>query len=142
MSQETHWGTIEEKNHLGEVINTREGLIIGRGEHKRVVSPADVEALAASHCTYGELATYFGVKEGTFRDHFRETVEKARTGTKMRLRSKQIEVAMTGNVSMLIWLGKNLLGQRDQQENTENLQPLPWIDDDDSVNDQTDHNNP
>jgi hypothetical protein len=31
------------------------------------------------------------------------------------LRRKQFEVAMTGNVSMLIWLGKNRLGQTDRQ---------------------------
>jgi hypothetical protein len=31
----------------------------------------------------------------------------------MSLKRKQYEVAMSGNVSMLIWLGKNILGQRD-----------------------------
>jgi hypothetical protein len=32
------------------------------------------------------------------------------------LRRKQFEVALNGNVSMLIWLGKNRLGQSDKQE--------------------------
>jgi len=32
------------------------------------------------------------------------------------LRSKQFELAVDGNVSMLIWLGKNRLGQADKQE--------------------------
>ena len=32
------------------------------------------------------------------------------------LRQKQFEIAMTGNVSMLIWLGKQRLGQIDKQE--------------------------
>ena len=144
MSLETHWGTIEEKNHLGQVINTKQGLIIGRGEGRRVVCPEDVEQLAESHATYAELARYFGVKEGTFRDHFRETVEKARTGTKIRLRKKQIDVAMTGNVSMLIWLGKNILGQSDQPEDREGQGPLPWNDNDDqdALNEHPDDNNP
>jgi hypothetical protein len=31
------------------------------------------------------------------------------------LRRKQFEIAMSGNVSMLIWLGKNRLGQTDKQ---------------------------
>ena len=29
---------------------------------------------------------------------------------------KQVSVALNGNVSMLIWLGKNILGQRDKHE--------------------------
>ena len=40
------------------------------------------------------------------------------------LRRKQFEVAMTGNVSMLIWLGKNRLGHTDRQEiSTEHKSP-------------------
>ena len=32
---------------------------------------------------------------------------------KIELRRKQWQVAMEGNVQMLIWLGKNILGQKD-----------------------------
>jgi len=32
-------------------------------------------------------------------------------------------------VVMLIWLGKNLLGQTDAPINSENTQILPWVDD-------------
>ena len=35
---------------------------------------------------------------------------------KIELRKKQWEVAMDGNVQMLIWLGKQYLGQRDTPE--------------------------
>lgn len=35
---------------------------------------------------------------------------------KASLRGKQFAVAMTGNPTMLIWLGKNMLGQKDQVE--------------------------
>ena len=35
---------------------------------------------------------------------------------KIELREKQWEVAMDGNVQMLIWLGKQYLGQRDTPE--------------------------
>jgi hypothetical protein len=107
------WGTVEEKDANGNIIHTKEGLIIGRNENKRVIAPGDVENLAKSWASYKELAEYYGVKENTFRDHFRENVEKGRALTKMALRKKQIEVALTGNVSMLIWLGKNLLSQSD-----------------------------
>lgn len=121
------WGTIEEKDANGNVIHLKEGLIIGRGENKRVISPKDVVELAKSWASYKELSEYFGVKENTFRDHFRESVEKARALTKIALRKKQIEVAMSGNTSMLIWLGKNILEQSDAPLITnETIQP--WTD--------------
>jgi hypothetical protein len=38
-----------------------------------------------------------------------------------------MEVALEkGDVRMLIWLGRNLLDQKDSPENSENNQPLPW----------------
>jgi hypothetical protein len=35
---------------------------------------------------------------------------------RINLLKKQYDVAMAGNVSMLIWLGKNILGQSDKVE--------------------------
>ena len=35
---------------------------------------------------------------------------------KIELRKKQWKVAMEGNVQMLIWLGKNILGQKDSPD--------------------------
>ena len=37
---------------------------------------------------------------------------------KMSLRRKQFELAISGNLGALIWLGKNLLGQTDRMEHT------------------------
>jgi len=37
-------------------------------------------------------------------------------GAKFKLAQKQFEVAMSGNPSMLIWLGKQLLGQSDKND--------------------------
>jgi hypothetical protein len=44
-----------------------------------------------------------------------------RSGT---LRMRQFQVAMGGNPSMLIWLGKNFLKQKDRVEQTGQLDPL------------------
>jgi len=44
------------------------------------------------------------------------TWQKVELNLQMSLRRKQIEVALKGNVSMLIWLGKQMLGQMDKQE--------------------------
>lgn len=118
---------IEEVLDDGEVVHTKEGIAIGRGDNKRVIDPAQVELIARSHASFKELAEYFGVKEQTFRDNFREIVTKARSNTKVRLRQAQIAVALKGNATMLIWLGKQMLGQSDQP-GTGHDELLPWID--------------
>ena len=123
---EPKWGTIEEKDTNGNVISVKEGLVIGRGDNKRVISPSDVELIAQTHATYKELSEYFGVKEGTFRDTFRESVTKGRVNTKVRLRQAQIKLALSGNATMLIWLGKQMLNQSDQP-GSDGDELLPWI---------------
>jgi hypothetical protein len=44
----------------------------------------------------------------------------------MSLKRKQFDMAMKGNVTMLIWLGKQTLGQRDVPADYNNVQiPAP-----------------
>lgn len=42
--------------------------------------------------------------------------DEKKAAMRTNLRKKQYDVAMAGNVSMLIWLGKNELGQKDKIE--------------------------
>ena len=46
---------------------------------------------------------------------------------KLALRKKQFDIAMQGNVQMLIWLGKQYLEQSDKQE-LQNVRPIEGID--------------
>lgn len=124
-----HWGTIEQKDAFGNVISVEEGLIIGRGNNKKVINPKRVEELATTFASYRELAEFFGVKEQTFRDNFRENVIKGRSNTRMSLRQWQLSAAKSGNVTMLIWLGKNILGQSDNPMSKEENAALPWNND-------------
>jgi hypothetical protein len=55
------------------------------------------------------------IKEKTGLD-FPAYKEQKKEAMRVNLRKKQYEVAMNGNVSMLIWLGKNELGQADKHE--------------------------
>jgi hypothetical protein len=48
---------------------------------------------------------------------FSEYKIKRQEPMRINLLKKQYDVAMAGNVSMLIWLGKNILGQSDKIEN-------------------------
>jgi hypothetical protein len=48
--------------------------------------------------------------------NFPEYFEQSRCVGKAALRRRQFQSAMDGNPTMLIWLGKNWLGQTDKQE--------------------------
>jgi hypothetical protein len=48
-----------------------------------------------------------------YKKTFEQIKQEKLEGVKLKLMGKQLEVAMKGNVSMLIFLGKNLLGQSD-----------------------------
>ena len=103
------------------------GFEVGRGMRRRVVMPEDVYKLAAIGCSTMEIARWFDVTEQTLRYNFSEIIAKGREDLKQSLRMSQIKLALSGNAVMLIWLGKNLLGQSDNP-GANNEQPLPWTD--------------
>ncbi len=104
------------------------GYEVGRGRRKKVVVPQDVYNLAAIGCSDREIAQWFDVDENTLRYNFSDIIAKGREDLKHSLRRAQLKLALSGNAVMLIWLGKNYLGQTDQPMNTDDLKPLPWTD--------------
>lgn len=91
-----------------------------------------VENLWRIMCTEEDIAIILGTTRETLFSKeneplFKEAYKKGQANARQSLRRKQYEVAMKGNVSMLIWLGKQWLGQTDKVEQTtsfEDLQPL------------------
>ena len=73
-----------------------------------------VEKLASYGLTNKEIAEALGFDDSTLKRKFENFLIKGRTNLKQRLKRKQIDVAMNGNVSMLIWLGKQYLGQAEK----------------------------
>jgi len=108
----------------GEV--TKQGLVVGR--EKRVVPPDEVYKLAELGCTNKEIAEWFMIKEDTLNYNFCDYLTKARAGMKRRLRSVQLATALAGNATLLIWLGKQYLGQSDTPSNSQDQEALPWND--------------
>jgi hypothetical protein len=112
---------------------TKEGMIVGRGENKTVVDPEDIEKLAKLWCSWEEMSDFFGVPANTLKYNFSEIVAKGRSETKQGLRRAQLKLALGGNATMLIWLGKNILGQQESpQGSTKGV--LPWSEDDEDTN--------
>lgn len=112
----------------GEV--TKAGLVVGRGPNRKVIPPDEVYHLASLGCSVVEMADWFGVSQSTLKYNFGEYIKKGKEHIKNRLRDAQIKLALNGNAAMLIWLGKNMLGQSDTPVNTAEHEPLPWSDDD------------
>ena len=107
---------------------TVRGVVVGRGENKQIIPVEEVRKLAALHCSYKDMAEYFQVKEGTFRDHFRSEVERSRQKLKHRLLESMIENAIHRlNPTTQIWLSKNWLGMNPDAEVTQGEQVLPWL---------------
>ena len=84
--------------------------------------------LATIHCTMKEMVDIMGVSEDTLKRNFAGIIDKGKAEGKMRLRRKQVEVAMQVSAPMLIWIGKNMLNQSDSPMNTDDAKILPWSD--------------
>ena len=92
-----------------------------------------VDKMLWIQCTQLEICGILEVSEDTLcrrslETHgvtFAEYSEQKRQGGKMSLRRKQMDLAMSGNVTMNIWLGKQYLGQKDKQETTiDTMKPI------------------
>jgi len=107
-------------------IKEIEGHLVGRGDNQTVVPPEEIVKLARLGCTTEEMSDWFGVPVNTIKYNFSSEIAKGRAETKQSLRRAQISLALKGNATMLIWLGKNMLGQSDSPINSEENAPLPW----------------
>ena len=90
-----------------------------------------MEAAAAFYATMDEIAAVLEVsiapaKRAARTTEFHEAYERGRAKCRYTLRRMQVELAKSGNATMQIWLGKQILGQRDnvhvQQESVVQLQ--------------------
>ena len=96
---------------------TKKKKSVGRPK-KYNLDTNQVEQLASFGCTDTEIASFFDISRTTLERNYEQYMTKGRESGKIRLRQMQWASAKKGNVAMLIWLGKQLLGQSDKQEIT------------------------
>ncbi len=98
------------------------------------------DKLCGIQCTLLEIAAMFDCSDDTIENKVKEKYGvtfseyfalKRGTG-KASLRRRQYELAMSGNPTMLIWLGKQYLGQVDKQEVNQTQELKVVIDADDA----------
>jgi len=81
---------------------------------------ADVEEMARAQCKDGTIATALGIDPVTFKRSFEAITRKKRAEGKIEIRKAQFRLAIEKlNPTMLIWLGKQELGQSDRPISTD-----------------------
>ena len=101
------------------------------GRPKLNIDPVVVEKLASIHCTMNEIASVVGCSVDTLENRFSEIIKTGRNKGKASLRRLQWATAEKGNAVMQIWLGKQLLDQKNsytieaQAGQNATLQPAP-----------------
>ena len=87
-----------------------------RGRPRAKIDLDVVRELASEGCTQEEICRALGVARSTFalRQDALKAYYDGYADLKISLRHWQVNCAKEGNVQMLIWLGKNLLDQKDK----------------------------
>lgn len=107
---------------------------------RKEIDRAETEKLMAIQCTEQEIAGWFGVSIDTINrrckewgfNSFADMYKMYSKDGKISLRRAQYQAAVVkGNVAMLIWLGKQYLGQSDhaadEDSETEYRAPLSLV---------------
>lgn len=74
-----------------------------------------VKSLARLGCTVEEMAVVLKCSAKTLQRRAKPSIEEGRLEARASLRKWQWDAAKKGSPAMLIWLGKQELGQRDKQ---------------------------
>ena len=101
------------------------------------ISQEQFESLCAIQCTEEEILSVLKVSKDTllrwckeiYNTDFATIYEEKRQLGKASLRRMQWKTAEKGNVTMQIWLGKNLLGQKESIDIDTKLQRVEIIND-------------
>lgn len=107
------------------------------GRPKIQIDIEQFESLMRLHPTIEDAANFFNcshdVIERFVKDKFSDTFasfrEKRAVHTRMSIKRKMIEKALSGDNTMLIWLSKNMLGMSDKMVQTTEHRFDSWTED-------------
>lgn len=80
------------------------------------ISEEIVGQMAFDGAKNSEIAAVLGVDDGTIKSRFSPILTQKRSARRAALRKKQTDMALRGNVPLLIWLGKQELEQVDRRD--------------------------
>ena len=86
---------------------------MARGRPRKPINSTQVERLASYGLVTSEISAVFGCSADTVERRFADALSRGRARRNVSLRRMQLASARRGSTAMLIWLGKQYLGQRD-----------------------------
>src|SRR5258708_748843 len=94
------------------------GKRAGAGRRAINIDLVMLEKLCSLQCTDEEIAACFGVSTRTIesrrkKPQFSEVMKRGKAKGRISVRRAQMKLLEAGNATMGVWLGKQLLGQRD-----------------------------
>jgi len=106
------------------------------GRPKSVFNWKEFDYLCSIGCTLEEMAGFFQLSKcelqrkvkQEYSESFSEYYEKKSQGIKIGLRRRQIQAAMDGSDTMLKFLGKNILGQKEKLDFEGEVKVNSWVD--------------
>ncbi len=127
-----------EASETGSVKKEKPGPKIGKrevkvefdavlvGRDKKPIRKEEVFRLAAMGCKDTEISNWLGVDDNSLRYNFSVELITGRESLKQSLRMAQIQTALAGNATLLIWLGKQNLQQTESGASNDENAILPW----------------
>jgi hypothetical protein len=90
----------------------------GAGRKPIEIDLAELEKLCTLQCTNEEIAAWFNCSVRTIESYskkpeYTEVMARGRAKGRISVRRAQMKLLESGNATMGVWLGKQLLGQRD-----------------------------
>ena len=96
------------------------------------INPDEIVEYAAKGCTGEHIAQILNISQALLYRRFKNALNKGRTIRNSSIQQRQVERALNGSDTMLIWLGKQFLDQTDKREVTNNVNvamiPKPELD--------------
>ena len=83
-----------------------------------------IEQMAMVGCSNEEIGLILGCSADTLANNYSEAIKEGKAKRNYNLRKLQYEAAKRGNVAMMIWLGKQWLGQKERPELEDAADPL------------------
>ena len=86
------------------------------GRPKLALNEEQVYKLASLNVTVKDMANVLGCSKRALENNYLDVINEGRANLRTSILRKQYEVGITdGNVTMLIWMGKQHLGQADKK---------------------------